>query len=949
MSSVNVTGPPAGVFTSSASPSDVASSSVVSPSSALGSSSFVSSSVASGSSTFTAQSGSTSIPAASASLSDSATLLSSASASHATSTSVASPSVISASTLASSFSSPLSRTAPVDVPPAPVPSASSVVVATGRSTFSTFSSSAVTASTVVSLRATSAPSVLTSFGVTGILPNPASPSSASSAQSFQTEPASASLVDKVHTSIAATRTSLQMAEHTQADNQSSVSPQASASASGSATTQVSSPAPSGTDDGRDPAPPQSSQSAPASSTASKPASSPSQPSLTSLAPTSSPSGSASASASASHTVATQHSVSSGSPESSPTPTKSPDTGSSPSPTSTLHAVSSPSSPAPASHDHTQPTSVIPPGFTVVAPVVHSTIPASRSSQALGSPGAISHSSEPEPGLTPLAQNDVSGHATASASNNPAPEVQHSPSPAQPTPVSTPASASSPHDIKNTSGMVQANANSASPTSTSTVTDQPETTLSTPHFVTVTDAKHHTSLSVPPIFTSVVVSQLPDGQQVSVTHVIANPTGIYGVEIDSSHGFFSNSGVVAGVFLVVGIVITAGFVGVCLFLRRRRRNPRFIETISRPLPMPDNPFEDPRDLPAPQMRYASGYTDRTLIIESGTANRDAPRPQRSPFDDDMAPAALSRPPSSRSASRYNGLGLAGVGAHGRSGSTDSSRSSAASRSRSRHTSGQSGGIGLAITSDFPQGANARERRPDAPPPSAQSSPSIYPPTLPNEDDEGVLVDVPLNRHRDSSTPSVHSVARKPVPSPDLIPSAPSPSPNSPAPVASPIPRTPQASARPPVIPPRSPLRRNSMNATQPLSPPPYKRPPISLDTRMVSPQLARNDTAGTSATSATASSSEMESIALRPYEPLTPPTSLSSLTPPGSSVGHESSSSPLSEKPGSFMDMRDSVVGSPGLGPMAPPLPALTPMNPRKETFYTRRNGSQRRPSVEWKN
>ncbi|KAJ8495653.1 hypothetical protein ONZ51_g1626 [Trametes cubensis] len=594
-----------------------------------------------------------------------------------------------------------------------------------------------------------------------------------------------------------------MAEHTQADTQSSVSPQASASASGSAASQISSPAPSGTDDGRDPAPPQSSQSGSASSTASKPASSQSQASSTPLAPASSPSDSASAPASISHSVATQHSVSSGSPESSPTPSKSPDTGSSTSPTSTLHAVSSPSSPAPASHDHTQPASIIPPGFTVVDPVVHSTIPASRSSQALGSSAAASHSSESEPALTPLAQNDVSGHATASASNNPAPEVQQSPSPAQPTPVSSPASDSSPHDIKNTSGMVQANANSASPTSTSTVTDQPETTLSTPFFVTVTDAKHHTSLSVPPIFTSIVVSQLPDGQQVSVTHVIANPTGIYGVEIDSNHGFFSNSGVVAGVFLVVGIAITAGFVGICLFLRRRRRNPRFIDTISRPLPMPDNPFEDPRDLPPPQMRYASGYTDRTLIIDSGVANRNETRPQRSPFDDDMAPAALNRPPSSRSASRYNGLGLAGIGAHGRSGSTDSSRSSTASRSRSRHTSGQSGGVGLAITSDFPQGAVVRERRPDAPPPSAQSSPSIYPPTLPNEDDEGVLVDVPLNRTSNSSTPSVHSVARKPVPSPDLIPGSPSPTPTSPPPVVSPTPRTPQAAARPPVIPPTQP--------------------------------------------------------------------------------------------------------------------------------------------------
>ncbi|KAI8995682.1 hypothetical protein BD414DRAFT_249502 [Trametes punicea] len=102
-------------------------------------------------------------------------------------------------------------------------------------------------------------------------------------------------------------------------------------------------------------------------------------------------------------------------------------------------------------------------------------------------------------------------------------------------MSSPTSASSEHDSKNASGVVQANAQTVSATSTSTVTDKPETTLSSPVFVTVTDGDHHTTLSVPPIFTSVVVSELPDGGLVSVTHVIANPTGIYGVQVDSASG------------------------------------------------------------------------------------------------------------------------------------------------------------------------------------------------------------------------------------------------------------------------------------------------------------------------------------------------------------------------------------------------------------------------------
>lgn len=86
-------------------------------------------------------------------------------------------------------------------------------------------------------------------------------------------------------------------------------------------------------------------------------------------------------------------------------------------------------------------------------------------------------------------------------------------------------------------MVQANAQTgqASAMTTSTVTDQPETTLSTPFFMTVTDKNNHTTLSVPPVFTSVTVSQLPDGQFTSVTHVIANPTGIYGVQVENQKG------------------------------------------------------------------------------------------------------------------------------------------------------------------------------------------------------------------------------------------------------------------------------------------------------------------------------------------------------------------------------------------------------------------------------
>ncbi|KAI9063121.1 hypothetical protein FKP32DRAFT_1722604 [Trametes sanguinea] len=727
------------------------------------------------------------------------------------------------------------------------------------------------------------------------------------------------------------------AQTTGASAPSSASPSAPSSAS-----EVSSTAPAKTDDGHEPAPP--TQSSAESSAASKPSSSPSRPSSASAKPTQPPSSpSTPASNSASHSAAPQTSAPSASSPSPAAPVDSAD------PTS-LHAVSSPSFSSNPSPDDTPSVTFIPPRVTKADPVVHSTTVVLPTQQpaALTHGGTIVQTSESEPVLTPLVQNNVSEHASAAApagtpaSSDAAPheasEVHAPPSAAPLASVSSPASVSSDSGSKNGSGLVQANAKTAAPTSTSTVTDKPETTLSSPVFETVTDAEHHTSLTLPPVFTSVQVSQLPDGGQVSITHIIANPTGIYGVQAESSsHGFFSHSGAVAGVFLAIGIIITAIFLGICLFLRRRRRrNPRFITTISRPLPMPDNPFEDPRDLsPPPQMRYASGYTDRTLVIDGG-------RPAGSPFDDSMAAPAPPAPTparssSSASSSRYNGLGLAGIGAHGRSGSMGSTDTSA-SETRLRHPSGQSGVIGLAITSDQHVGST-RERRP---PPSAQSSPSIYPPTLPDEG-EAPLVNVPLH-HRNSSTPSVHSVTRKPVPSADTVPSAPER-----------VPAPPEQHVGPDAA---------SLAASAAQTPAHHA-------------QHARAARAPAHAALdlwlglGSASTEMMETIALKPYpyEPLTPPTSYSSISPAGSSIGHESSptstlvSSPLgtasSERANPFVDIYERALvrpGPPGLvghiqaQPM-PPAPelAMAPTMPRKETFYTRRNGSQRRPSVEWKN
>ncbi|TBU35313.1 hypothetical protein BD311DRAFT_649234 [Dichomitus squalens] len=609
-------------------------------------------------------------------------------------------------------------------------------------------------------------------------------------------------------------------------------------------------------------------------------------------------------------------------------------------TTSVQGVSSTSSPSSTSQGDTQPS----PGIPIPLPLPSNsatpsrTIPLSSASSVISpvalpsstaalpfestrnleipAPSSSTVPSSSQPVLTSLIQ----GTAVMGASGTPTSAAVEQSSSA-PSAISA-TSLSNVNSSKGTSGVAQApkqqapNQNPAE--TTSTITDKSETTLSTPVFLTVTNAHNQTTLSEPPVFTSVGVTT-SNGQVVSITHVIANPTGIWGVNAaESSHGFFSNSGAVAGVFLVVGIVIAALGVGICLFIRRRRRrNPRFIESISRPLPMPDNPFEDPRSLsPAPQMRYASGYTDRTLVI--GGAGTPTPTPARSPFSSDVDHGSLTSSQTHTSGEPLSGLGLAGIGAGG--GRRYSSGTQSSSGSRSRRSS-QQGSIGLAITSDHARDASRSARRETS---SAQSSPSIYPPSLPAlpGEENRSMVNVPLSNNNSTahlSTTSTNRMSspttRKPVPLHDL------PEPIAPKPL-SPMQREAQQT-KPPVIPPRSPLRRNSTANSRSLSRSPPPPALASIQTQLKTPDLGN------------------------PYEPLTPPISFASLSPPGSSSGHEP---PTPNTPAGANAAANPFSDIHAQQPTQVDIVTAFPMvrSGKRETFYTRTGGSQRRPSVEWR-
>lgn len=213
------------------------------------------------------------------------------------------------------------------------------------------------------------------------------------------------------------------------------------------------------------------------------------------------------------------------------------------------------------------------------------------------------------------------------------------------------------------------------------------------------------------------SEFSNGSFTTFTHVVANPTDVVSGDAANDHTFLQNGGAVAGVFTVVGIIIAA--LAGCFFVicRRRRkqasRNRQWLANIEKRLPPAaqleedSSAFENPRDAPV----------IRSLSQDEHYYHFQSPSPQTArPFfdvgDDDL------RSPSTTLGS--NTLGLMSM--------------------KPAHVSPfsdpvplrqeEDNQIGLAVTTDNSRAGQSR-------PSLAQSSPSIYPPTIPrldNHDDD-----------------------------------------------------------------------------------------------------------------------------------------------------------------------------------------------------------------------
>ena len=132
----------------------------------------------------------------------------------------------------------------------------------------------------------------------------------------------------------------------------------------------------------------------------------------------------------------------------------------------------------------------------------------------------------------------------------------------------------------------------------------------------------------------------------------------------AYRFWDNNGAVIAVFLISGILVAtiAAVIGWCVCRKRRRR--RIRQSISRPLPYPDNPFEDPRESPASsEMRHAERTSTHGLIVNAGftrAQNRNLLEDEFKPPSPPTTIYSTSRPEMPPIAHAALQSGAAGVG-------------------------------------------------------------------------------------------------------------------------------------------------------------------------------------------------------------------------------------------------------------------------------------------------
>ncbi|KAJ3909487.1 hypothetical protein F5879DRAFT_60412 [Lentinula edodes] len=262
----------------------------------------------------------------------------------------------------------------------------------------------------------------------------------------------------------------------------------------------------------------------------------------------------------------------------------------------------------------------------------------------------------------------------------------------------------------------------SSTVTSTITGHPDSTLSTPSGITVS-SNGRLSTTFPALITVVSTSTNANGAETVWTSIVANPTNEVSGDVADAHSFLHNEGAVAGVFTVVGIAFTAAVVAIFMICRRRRRRKtrrnQWIDNIQKRLPEPEDPFENPREAPVMRSMSQTSRNEQHYHFQSPSPTTAQPFfHSGNPWDIDEE---FRSPPGGIVQS--NSLGLTSI---------DATRMSPFSDSQYPHQEH----VGLAVTTSSPP---AHQSRPSL----AQSSPSIYPPSIPlPNDNASVYEDIDL---------------------------------------------------------------------------------------------------------------------------------------------------------------------------------------------------------------
>ncbi|PFH54450.1 hypothetical protein AMATHDRAFT_31 [Amanita thiersii Skay4041] len=161
---------------------------------------------------------------------------------------------------------------------------------------------------------------------------------------------------------------------------------------------------------------------------------------------------------------------------------------------------------------------------------------------------------------------ISNPTTTTSTTTTSPDDTTTTSPTPPTTTSIPPTT--------TSTETSTTTNTSTPPETTTQPPVMQTTLHSTIFVTTTDNRGSVTTTAPAVVTSLMMSTDSGGGVVTITQVQINPTlnsnGNRGSE-DSS--FFSNTGAVAGTFILVGLAAASILLWIIFAVRRRRRTRR----------------------------------------------------------------------------------------------------------------------------------------------------------------------------------------------------------------------------------------------------------------------------------------------------------------------------------------------------------------------------------------